>query len=170
MSVRRLAAEDAAALQALRRESLERHPLAFSSSPEEDRFRTREATAAHLAAPDQVVFGAFDGAALVGMLGMRREERRKRRHKAMIWGVYVAPAGRGRGHGHALFAAALAEARRWPGLEKIELSVSSAAPDALALYESVGFRTWGREPRSLCHEGHCADEIYLTLDLGELRG
>lgn len=165
MSVRRLEAPDAAALHALRRESLERHPLAFGSSPDEDRMRTVEATAAHLAAPDQAVFGAFEGDSLVGLLGLRRGERIKYRHKASIWGVYVAPAGRGRGHGRALFEAALAEARRWPGLEKLELSVTSAAPEALALYEAAGFRVWGREPRSLCHEGQCVDEIYLSLDL-----
>jgi len=132
--------------------------------------RTVEMTAAILAQPDQAVFGAFAEDRLVGLLGLRRAERRKQRHKAMIWGVYVAPAGRGAGLGRALFEAALAEARRWEGLEKVELSVSADAPEALGLYESVGFRVWGREPRSLCDGGRCADEIYLTLDLAAPRG
>lgn len=170
MSVRRLGVDDAAALQALRRESLERHPLAFSASPAEDRMRTVPQAAAILTQPDQAVFGAFSEGRLVGMLGLRRAERIKQRHKAMIWGVYVAAAGRGAGHGRALMEAAIAEARCWDGVDKIELSVSADAPEALALYEATGFRVWGREPRSLCHEGRCADEIYLTLDLRAARG
>lgn len=128
--------------------------------------RTVERTAAILAQPEQAVFGAYDGGRLLGMLGLRRAERTKERHKATIWGVYVAPAGRGAGHGRALMDAALAEARRWNGVERVGLSVSSDAPEALALYEAAGFRIWGREPRALCHDGRCADEIYLMLDLG----
>ena len=39
------------------------------------------------------------------------------------------------------------------------------APEAQALYESCGFRVWGREPRSLCHEGTYVTVLHLALDL-----
>jgi len=166
VSVRRLGADDAPALHALRREALERHPLAFGAAPGEDRLRTLESTAELLAPADgRVVFGAFREGRLVGMAGMVRASNQKHRHKAGVWGMYVAPGGRHSGLGRALLEALVAEARRWQGLETVQLSVTAEAPEALALYESAGFRVWGREPRSLCWEGRCADEIYLTLDL-----
>lgn len=166
MTVRRLGVDDAPALHAMRREALERHPFAFSSSPEEDRFRTLEAVVAALEpAPGRAVLGAFDGGTLIAMGGLMRQPRAKHRHKAGIWGIYVSPAARGRGAGRLLLDALVGEARRWKGVVKVELSVTAEAPDAHRLYESAGFRVWGTEPRSLGRDGRFVDEIYMSLDL-----
>ncbi len=44
--------------------------------------------------------------------------------------------------------------------------MSESAVEAHRLYESAGFREWGREPRAFQWEGRFVDMIYLILDLG----
>jgi|ERR1700687_4875635 len=169
--IRRLDVGDLAALQALRREALVRHPLAFLVCVEEDLLLDpvlgREAlTNAKVSA----VFGGFVGVRLVGMVGVHRQERRKIQHRAVIWGMYVTAAARRTGIGRALLAAAVEHARTWSGVIQVELSVSEAAIAARRLYESAGFQCWGQEPRALHWEQRFADEYHLAMQLdGEPR-
>jgi GNAT superfamily N-acetyltransferase len=166
-SIRRLLPKDGEALVALRREALESHPLAFGSSIGEDRGLSLELVRASLADPDeQAVFGCFEGARLAGMVGVRRDSGVKRRHRAHIWGMYVPPVARGKGAGRALLEAAVEQARAWPGISQVSLSVTDPAVAARNLYETAGFQTWGREPRALQWEGRFVDEIHLVLELG----
>jgi ribosomal protein S18 acetylase RimI-like enzyme len=167
LDIRRIGAADAALLVALRREALENNPLAFGASTEDDYSLSLERVRAFLADPqEQAVFGQFEGGVLAGMVGVRRESRLKRRHKAHIWGMYVAPRARGKGAGRALLAAAIAQARAWPGVEQLQLSVTDAADTARRMYEAAGFRAWGHEPRALHWEGCFVDELHLVLELG----
>ena len=152
-------------LVALRRESLESQPLAFGASTEDDRGLSLEFVQASLADSEQAVFGAFEGDLLTGMAGVVRASRVKIRHKAHIWGMYVSPQARGKGAGRALLEAAIEQARAWPGVEQLHLSVTDAAVAARKLYESAGFRIWGRESRALQWEGRFVDELHLVLDL-----
>lgn len=164
--IRRLGPDDAPSLAALRRQALESDPLAFGSAPGEDRFLAPEAVAAYLAAEaDQAVFGAFQGPDLAGMAGVLRTAGAKRQHRAFIWGMYVVPEARRMGAGRALLEAAVAQARAWPGIVQVHLSVTEAATAARRLYESAGFRVWGREPRALLWEGRFVDEIHLVYEL-----
>jgi ribosomal protein S18 acetylase RimI-like enzyme len=167
IEVRLLAAPDAEAVGALRREALSSSPLAFASSPEDDRWREIvDVRRALEAAGEAAQFGAFDGQTLVGMVGIYRPEKTKMRHRAEIWGMYVAPRARGRGAGEALLAAAVALARTWPGVVQVQLSVSETAVEARRLYERAGFREWGREPRALSVDGRFVDETHMVLELG----
>jgi RimJ/RimL family protein N-acetyltransferase len=61
--------------------------------------------------------------------------------------------------------AAIAHARTWDGVEMVHLSVSERAQPARRLYESAGFREWGREPRAVQWQGEFADEFHMALDL-----
>jgi GNAT superfamily N-acetyltransferase len=168
--VRRLGPDDAAALLSLRREALDADPLAFGASPQDD-LLTVEGTPALLApAPDRAIFGLFLGTDLAGMVGVRQERGLKRRHVAVVWGMYVTPLARGKGRGRALVTAALEQARRWRGVDQVELGVSDTAEAARRLYASLGFRAWGREPRALQWQGRFVDEHHLVLDLERAPG
>src|SRR5512143_1345489 len=124
-NVRRLRPEDAESLVALRREALVEEPLAFGASIDDDRGLSLDFVRTALADDqEQAVFGHFEGTSLTGMVGIIREARVKRRHQAVIWGMYVSPFARRSGVGRGLLAAAVAHARLWPPVELLHLSVT----------------------------------------------
>jgi ribosomal protein S18 acetylase RimI-like enzyme len=169
--IRRLHPRDAVSLVALRREALANSPLAFEASPHDDRGLELDFVRASLADErEQAVFGYFEGESLAGMVGVARASGAKRRHKAYVWGMYVAPRARRKGAGRALLEAAVAHARAWPGLERLHLSVTSAAAEARKMYREAGFRVWGEEERALQWEGRFVDEAHLVLELDRPEG
>jgi ribosomal protein S18 acetylase RimI-like enzyme len=158
--------EDAPRLHALRREALSAEPTAFGSSPDDCRFRGLAAVEAHLAEPDRAVFAIADPdqpERLVAMAGIVRETRRKQQHRSSIWGVYVSPSHRGRGFGRAVVEACVHHARAWPGVDSVSLSVSAEGTAAKALYESLGFVTWGTEPDALRIDGLAIAQHHMLL-------
>lgn len=153
-------------MQRLRREALATEPLAFLATPEDDLALDAGFVARSIADPKaSAIFVARGEGALVGMLGIVRETRVKSRHRAQVWGMFVAPGARGRGLGAGILGAALGHARGWEGVVQVHLSVSVRTPLARRLYERAGFVAWGREPRSISWEGEFFDEEYMVLDL-----
>ncbi len=167
--IRELSPKDAAAFVELRRRALSTDPLAFSASVEDDsalslRFVKRRL--AKSSPEDSVILGAFV-ADLVGCIGLAREHEEKASHKAHVWGLYVAPEHRCSGIGRSLVVSIVERARCIRRLEQLQLSVSSASKPALRLYESVGFKRFGFEPRALRVGATYADEYHLALDLNK---
>src|SRR5579883_2585236 len=165
MTIRRLTAEDAGPLWNLRLHALESQPGAFGEAVEEHRKTSPEVLAERLrSGGDQsIVFGAFEGASLVGMIGLYRNQRRKRSHKAGIWGMFVDERHRGAGIGKSLLAEAIRAARAMPGVRSVGLSVMPLQTAARAMYLSAGFCIWGLEPEALHVDGQYLDEEYLLL-------
>jgi ribosomal protein S18 acetylase RimI-like enzyme len=167
IAVRRLVPDDAARLQALRLAGLQALPEAFASSYEDERDKPVADVAATLAAlGDRAVFGAFDGDELVGTIGIRREALRKLAHKASINALYVAPSHRGLGLGSRLFEAVFAHARSFEGVRQLLLIASAGNHTAIRLYESVGFRVYGKEPDALQVDGVFSDDVHMVCFLG----
>ena len=166
LSVRILGLADASDLTVLRREALENAPLAFGSSPDDDRFNSPEVVRGYLdAGDDSVIFGLFCGRMLVGMLGLSRNIGKKELHKAHIWGLYVRPETRRLGAATQLMDAAITRTRRWAGVRQIQLSVTESAEAARGLYEKIGFVEWGCEPLALQWQGEYVNERHLALEL-----
>jgi ribosomal protein S18 acetylase RimI-like enzyme len=166
--VRPLLPADAAALQALRLRALREDPLPFLASYDEEARQTVEAIAERLQAgtPGTEVLGAFGGHALRGMLGYYRHQPVKARHRASLWGMYVAPEERRRGTGRALLEEAIARLRRLDGIAQIELTVVEAAEPARGLYRALGFEVQGRLRRAMKSEAGVFDEEVMVLLLG----
>ncbi len=167
MNIRRLDTPDAAAFQALRLAALRTTPEAFGSSYEEEKDDALEAVAARIAPrPGRAVFGAFDGDVLVGVAGLAREPTLRKRHKAFVWGMYVAPSARGHGLARGLMLAALGLARETDGVAKVTLSVDAANVPAIALYESLGFVVFSREQDAMRIGDEIRDDLQMALTLG----
>lgn len=165
--VLRLGAGDVERLCLLRAAALRAEPWAFGSAPGDDRLEDRDATAAMLGDASQAVFAVEveSGGDLVAMAGVQRSVRVKHAHLASVWGVYVDEACRGRGYGRGVVSACVAEARRWAGVERVGLSVSTRTVAARRLYESMGFEAWGVEPGCTRIGDEVADEVHMSLVL-----
>lgn len=164
--VRILEAGDVAAFRTLRLAALRECPTAFSSSYEEECDVPLEQSAKRMAPDrDHVIFGAFADEELVGTTGLAREGPRKLAHKAVIWGVYVAPAFRQRGIGRVLLHRALTYAAALPGLRRVSLGVNTANSAAIALYKSMGFEPFGLERDFLLVDGVLHDELHMTFEI-----
>jgi ribosomal protein S18 acetylase RimI-like enzyme len=163
-TVRRLGPPDADGLAALRREALQSAPLAFSSSPQDDRLRSPGFVREVLAASDQAVFGAVAGG-VVGMVGISRDPHAKAAHRCDMWGLFVGAEHRRLGIGHALVAEAIGFARSLPGVTHLYVSATEAAPEAMALYDRFGLAVWGVDAASLCVDGRLVAEHHMVLAL-----
>jgi ribosomal protein S18 acetylase RimI-like enzyme len=166
LAIRRLAPSDAAAYRALRLRGLAEHPDAFTSSVDAEAAKPISAIEARLA-PDgpDVVFGAIVDGTLAGVVGLGREPRAKNRHKANVFGMYVAPEFRRRGIARALLRHLIAVARQERELEQLVLTVTHSNVSARSLYESEGFRSFGIEPRALRIADRYYDKNHMVLFL-----
>jgi ribosomal protein S18 acetylase RimI-like enzyme len=165
LPVRRLGPDDAAAFQALRLEGLTRHPCAFAASHDEEAGQSLAEVAGRL--ERQPVFGAFDEGALLGVAGFTVPPLAKKRHKGLLWGVYVREAARGRGLGRALVVQVV-EYARGHGVQ-LHAAVVTTDDTALSLYRTLGFTTYGLEPRGLACAGRYFDQELMVLMLDRER-
>ncbi|HUO24044.1 MAG TPA: GNAT family N-acetyltransferase [Candidatus Aquilonibacter sp.] len=165
MKIRILTAEDAASYWELRLEALERDPEAFGASAEEHRSMSRQDVIARLCADpvNNFVSGAFVDRRLVGTAGVYRDKGLKERHKGHVWGVYVTGEMRSRGIGKRLLESVLDRAATVPGIEQIMLAVAATQDAAISLYRSLGFETYGCEPRALKVGSRYIDEEHMVL-------
>jgi len=91
-----------------------------------------------------------------------RDSGLKKRHRAVLVAVYVAPAARSQGIGGQLLAALLDWASAVPGLLQVRLSVSVTQAAARRLYAAHGFRVYGLEPRALGVNGQDVDDELMV--------
>lgn len=171
VEIRLFTDKDSQSLWDLRMLALRTDPWSFVDSPEELRAMSVEefATRLRAGAAENFIVGAFEQHAAVGMVGCYQEVPLKRRHKAWIWGVFVAPAARGRGIAKSLLQAAIQRAKSIPGIEMVLLTVGVGQPAPRKLYASLGFRSFGIEPRGLKIGNESHDEENMVLEFHNSR-
>jgi ribosomal protein S18 acetylase RimI-like enzyme len=167
VQVRKLRPDEAEAFRFIRLGALQQHPDAFGSTLEREAAEPLSVFADRLARNH--VFGAFQGDALVGVVGFYALDGPKTRHKGILWGMYVKPAARGQGLAEALVECTIAQAR-CERVEVLELTVVSVNERALRFYRRMGFSAYGIEPRALKHHGTYFDEVLMILFLGDAAG
>jgi ribosomal protein S18 acetylase RimI-like enzyme len=165
MNLRLLTASDAESWWHLRLEALRNDSPSFADSSEEH-LTTSIETARQLLGSDvpaeKFVLGAFEDTKLTATAGFYRYTHLKERHKGHIWGVYVRPESRGKGVARALMQEIIRRAQTMNGLEQI-LLVASAHLPARKLYETLGFQSYGVEPRSLKIGTEYVDDVLMIL-------
>lgn len=161
--IRRLLPADAAQFQALRLRGLREAPTAFGSSYEEECDRPVSEQAERMEKnTNGFILGACDGDTLIGTVGMQREAALKRRHKMLLWGMYVLPQARRGGVGRKLVDEALRQGFALPGLRQVILGVNAANTAALALYTAAGFTPFGLERGCMIVDGVLEDEVHMV--------
>lgn len=157
--IRRLNRDDAKAYFALRLRCMHDAALQFRSAPEDVEREGLAHWQARLAQEDDRIVGVFDGNALIGIGGITRDWRVKLRHKALLFGMFVAPQATGQGIGIAIVDALIAEARGF--VSSLHLTLMADNDRALALYERAGFTVYGREPQSVMQPDGPGDELLM---------
>jgi ribosomal protein S18 acetylase RimI-like enzyme len=161
ITIRRLTSTDAAIYRDIRLEGLRDSSEAFGSTFEIEGAKPLEWFAERIGSCE--VFGAFQGAELVGVAGLLIDQGLKEKHKAYLWGMYVRSGARKAGAGRRLVEALLEFGRT--RVELIKLAVVSGNVGALRLYASMGFVQYGLEKKSLKQNGRYYDEILMVKEL-----
>jgi ribosomal protein S18 acetylase RimI-like enzyme len=161
--VRLLGPEDAGAFRTLRLEGLERHPGAFGAAHDEESAQSTAEFAKRLMR--ETVFGGFVDGALVGVAGFATSAPAKKRHKGVLWGVYVSERRRGQGLGRDLVGRVIEHARS----RVVQLHAAVVTDNAVAcrLYRDLGFVTYGIEPRALKVGDAYFDQELMVLMLDD---
>ncbi len=157
--LRLLTPADAAAFRDIRLAGLAADPRAFSAALADEAQHDIDWFAKRLA--DSQVFAADAGGRLLGVAGLAIPAGAYKRHKGLLWGVFVRAETRGQGIGARLVAAVIDAAR--DRVEDLVLGVGTYNDAALATYRRAGFIETGFEARALCIDGQYVDEITMTL-------
>jgi len=163
--IRSLGANDAEAYRALMLEAYGAYPQAFTSSVAERALMPLSWWEKRVDSPLDRLLGAFEGDALMGIVGLAFEPREKARHKVTLFGMYVNEAYQQKGVGRQLVEAALSEARRHSRLKLIQLTVTAGNDAAFALYQRCGFIQYGLEPLAVRVGEDYFDKIHMWREL-----
>jgi ribosomal protein S18 acetylase RimI-like enzyme len=135
--------------------------------PEENSFtvgQEAEFLKARNKSDNAIEIAAFIDGRIVGTAGIDPVgDKEKVRHRA-DFGIAIEKACWGRGIGRALTLACIECAKR-AGYLQIELEVVAENASAVRLYESVGFREYGRNPRGFCARSGWQTLILMRLEL-----
>jgi ribosomal protein S18 acetylase RimI-like enzyme len=113
--------------------------------------------------PDHVMFGAFDEERMIGITGFNRMARQRAMHRGEIVQVYVDGKYRGQNIGEKLIRHALQYAFTLDRIEQIQLSVIAGNKAAIHLYEKLGFKTFGVQPRYFKIGDTYLDQQFMQL-------
>ena len=162
--IRPLRAADADAWRALRLQALKEEPASFAFSYEDAVVIDPDEFARIIPAEGaaDALFGLFINDMLEGAAGFMVQGGLKRRHKGLLWGVYVRPPWRGRGFARALVRRVIEHARDHVVL--LEASVTVGNDGARRIYLELGFRPYGLELAALRVGDVDFDEELLSLD------
>ncbi len=162
--IRPIRAADGEPWRTLRLQALKEAPASFSASYEEAVQADPAAFIRRIPAeggPD-VLFGLFLAGGLEGAAGFAVQDGLKRKHKGLLWGVYVSPLARGRGFARAMVQRVIDHARRHVAL--LQTCVTVGNDPARRIYLELGFQPYGLEPAALRVDGVDLDDELLWLD------
>jgi len=167
MDVIRLQPAHAVPYRALMLQAYEFAADAFTSTAEERAAEPEAFWVGRIADPRglSAAFGAFEGGQLVGTVALELSAKPKTRHKALVIGMYVAPAARRTGAARALLAAAIEHARAVPHLLLLTLTVTEGNAPAVRLYRRAGFETFGVEPLAILTPSGFKAKVHMWLPL-----
>lgn len=162
MIIKKLTDVDAKQYQKLIVQALTVHPESFRIGIQDVRQKDNSSLA--FENDDSFILGAFDeNETLVGAVSFKRERGAKMRHKGLIYRMYVAAEQAGKGIGRRLLQSAIERARKFDGLEQINLTVVATNERAKGLYYSAGFVSFSLEKQAIKIDCNYFDEETMKL-------
>jgi RimJ/RimL family protein N-acetyltransferase len=163
--IRKLQPYESAIYREVRLACLKSAPGYFGSTHEEEVLNPKLTfeTLIEDDSPDHVMFGAFDEERLIGITGFNRMPRQRAMHRGELVQVYVDSNYRGQNIGEKLIRRALEYAFTLDGIEQVQLSVIADNRAAIQLYEKVGFKTFGVQPRYFKVGDTYMDQQFMQL-------
>ncbi|EJR80280.1 N-acetyltransferase [Bacillus thuringiensis serovar muju] len=162
-----LAEQDALKYWNLQLQAIQINSEAFVTIHKETRRKQNpiEGIIEDLRSPSRYTFGIYnEREKLLGVVTLLLKEKLLIRHKAYITGMYVDLEYRRKGHALKLLQAVIAKAKEL-NIEQLHLSFVSNNKAAKQLYQSVGFKTYAVEKKSLKDFYGYYDEEYMVLFL-----
>ena len=142
-------------------QALETAPEVYGTTLDQEADQPEDFWRSRLGDPLNAMVCGLEGERPVAFAGLREAAGGNLRHRATIWGVFVAESHRRQGMGRQVMTALLTLADTRPGIEITELTVRADNRSAIALYERLGFRVIGTIPRALKHAGRYGDEVLM---------
>ncbi len=163
--IRKLQPPESAIYREVRLSCLKNVPGYFGSTYEEEVLNPKFIfeTFIENGSPDHVMFGAFDEEQLIGITGFNRMARQRAMHRGELVQVYVDSNYRGQNIGEKLIRGVLNYAFTLDGIEQVQLSVIADNRAAIQLYEKVGFKTFGVQPRYFKAGDTYMDQQFMQL-------
>ena len=170
MHIALLTAQDAPQYRELMLEAYEHAADAFTSTAEERRTEPLAWWVNRIAAPSGLSqsFGAFQDRSLVGTVALEYSAKPKTRHSALVLGMYVKPSARSLGAGALLLKAAIAAARAQTKVQVLRLTLTEGNLPAMRLYESLGFTSWGVEPKAISTPSGYKGKVHMSMQLASI--
>lgn len=167
MHISTLTAADACTYRALMLEAYEQAPDAFTTTADERRAEPESWWVRRIgsAAGLTTSFGAWRDGQLVGTVALEYSAKPRTCHTALVLGMYVQPSARGTGAGLALMKAAIAAASSRPEIRSLNLTLTEGNVQALRLYRSVGFLSWGVQPEAIRTDAGFKGKVHMSLAL-----
>ena len=167
--IRKLQPHESTIYRAVRLACLKNAPEFFGSTYEEEVLNPKFWFETYIEAdsPDHVMFGAFANEQLIGITGLNRMARKRANHRGELVQVYVEPAYRDQNIGENLLRHALDYAFGLEGVEQVQLSVITSNTRAIKLYEKLGFKTFGVQPKYFKVENGYLDQQFMQIFKGD---
>jgi ribosomal protein S18 acetylase RimI-like enzyme len=163
--IRKLQPHESAIYREVRLACLKNVPQYFGSTYEEEILNPKLMFETFIEndSSDHVMFGAFDEQRLIGITGFNRMARQRAMHRGDVVQVYVDSNYRGQNIGEKLIRHVLGYAFTLDGIEQVQLSVIASNKTAIKLYEKLGFKTFGVQPRYFKAGETYMDQQFMQL-------
>lgn len=169
VQIRELTPRDAQALIQLRVQCIGHDPHSFCVLLDEERQISQAQMFSMLQRfqnnPRSMLWGAFYGDRMVGMIGLESLAGQVRQHRGIVSSLCVLPDFRRYGIGKALVEVLIEHSNTLDDLRYLILEVSAASEAAIALYQHLGFQHNGVEPEALHYDGQFIDLYRMNLKL-----
>lgn len=163
ITIRQLTESDAEAYRAIRLEMLKRHPDSFATSYEDSIQEELEFFLGMIL--NSQIYGAFFNGNLIAVSGIYNKEGKNVCHAAAVWGVYVKPEHRNKRLSQTLIEKSIAELDE--NIEQVFISASSENTGALKIYNDLGFKEYGRAPKSRKYQDQYFDDVNMVKFLDQ---